>query len=119
MAAKTQICRIKIGTNDARLFKASKVMYDTSSAAIVGVEPVTDANAATTPLYDTAELMRVGELLRISVRVRLGTNKTGAYDIFCARDKLDDALTEYNTEGKMLNGNAVLSASVRRRSVMS
>lgn len=119
MPAKTQICSIKVGTNDKRMFKASKVMYDAGSAAIVGVTPETDANSATSPLYDTAELMRVGELLRISVRVQLAAGKTGAYDIFCARDKLDEALTAYNGEGKTLNGNVVLSASVRRRSVMS
>lgn len=119
MTAKTQICKIKVGENPIRMFKASKVMYTTESGTVLGVTPVTDANAATTPLYDTAELMRVGELLRISVRVSLGSGKVGSYDVFCARDMIDDALTAYNTDGKTLNGNPVLSASVRRRSVMS
>ena len=116
MAARTKICQTGTGAT-ARVFRASNVMYTADNADVLGVREAEAANLKA-PLYDTAELMRTGELVRINIRCSATGGRKINYRIFCAGDKIDDALSYYRATGKTLNGRTVVGAGLDRRQVV-
>jgi hypothetical protein len=97
-------------------FKASSVLYTDGNKADTGINPEPTINAAATPLYDTAELMRSGKLERINVYWKTGDGSTasrGSYRMFVKAELKQALLGKYqnpSTAGN-INGKAVSSAS--------
>lgn len=121
---KTQICYVDYapsGTAQKSYFKASATKYTTTNQKDTGIFPATDANASNTPLYDTAELMRVGYLDIINVYYKSGegeTAKRGSYRVYCNPNKKQSLLATYQgaTPGT-INGKTIIgaSAAIRRQ----
>ena len=115
--ARTQLCQLVDGTK-VRVFRASSVMYDTNTVAVLGVGPAADANKKE-PVYDTGELMRSGVLARLCITCNNGATKPPiTYRVFCDVENINAALHHYNSGGKTLNGKAVLRAGLDRRQVI-
>ncbi|MDT9200224.1 MULTISPECIES: hypothetical protein [Limnospira] len=115
--ARTQLCQAMDGTK-VRVFRASAVMYTAGTKDVLGVSPVEETNA-NDPVYDTGELMRTGLLVRLAVQCNNGTTKPPiTYRLFCTKEKINEALTYYNSNGRTLNGKSVMNAGFERRLVI-
>ncbi|MGD1712893.1 hypothetical protein [Dapis sp. BLCC M172] len=122
--AATQICYVEYapsGTPQKSHFKASATKYTSENKGETGITPATDANSSNTPLYDTAELMRVGYLDVINVYYTTGAGDTarrGSYRMFCDPTKKQALLAKYQgaTPGT-INGKTITgaSAAIRRQ----
>ncbi|MEM1167857.1 MAG: hypothetical protein AAGJ08_01875 [Cyanobacteria bacterium P01_H01_bin.35] len=122
--AATQICYVEYspsGTPQKSYFKASATKYTEGNKADTGITPATGANSSNTPLYDTAELMRVGYLDVINVYHTTGTGDTarrGSYRLYCDPSKKQSLLAKYQgaTPGT-INGKTITgaSAAIRRQ----
>lgn len=117
MAARTQICRVGDAAT-GKFFKGSATAYTADNATVTGITPEGSSDFASTPFYDTAELIRVGILQRLNIRCRTGGGKVVTYGILVEQSKAKAAIDHYNTDGKTLNGNTVLSASFGRRRIL-
>lgn len=122
--ASTQICYTTYTPNGGEVksyFKASATKYTDSNKADTGIIPATGTNSNNTPLYDTAELMRVGYLDVINVYYSNGNGPTarkGTYRVFCDPTKKQALLAKYQGSNPgTINGKTIVgaSAAIRRQ----
>ena len=102
--ARTQICYVEYaptGTPTKCYFKASAMLYTDENKTDTGITPVSDTVAGNVPLYDTAELMRVGYLERVNVQYKTGageTAKRGTHRLFCDPSKKQSFMSKCKGE---------------------